>query len=116
MNDNNLIFCKCLGYNRPTEVWHNGEYLKTEKMTICDLVKAWREKWAELKGEWIVLSLNNRCYKAAQERIPYENFKTVCELLYEQKVICINAYTYTQQLGNLVMGNILRLIENDFIE
>lgn len=85
----NLIICEHLGCATPTIVYHKGECLKTESMYIADTVKAWRDKWYELSGEWIILALSDREYQAIRQST-LRSMKSVRELLYEQKVICIN--------------------------
>ena len=87
----NLIICEHLGYCTPTVVWHKGECMITEKLSLSDTVKAWREKWIEFWGgaEWIVLALDDKQYQALHQR-PLSSNLSVRELLYEQKVICIN--------------------------
>lgn len=84
-----LIICEQLGFNRPTIVYHKGERLETIGLDIETLVKTWRDKWFDLKWEWIVLALSERDYNAIKQR-PLTSTKSVRELLYEQKVICIN--------------------------
>lgn len=85
----NLIICENLGLMKPTVVYHKGERLETKELNIETLVKTWRDKWFDLKWEWIVLALSEKEYNAiCQRTLP--SVKSVRELLYEQQVICIN--------------------------
>lgn len=90
MNDN-LIISEHIGLNTPTTVYYKGERLETVGLDIETLVKTWCEKWFKFEHEnkWIVLACSDREYHALQQR-PLFAMKTVQEIFYEHKVICIN--------------------------
>lgn len=86
----NLIISEHIGLSTPTVVYHNGKRLETIGLNIETLVKTWREKWFRYDGnEWLVLACSDREYHALQQK-PLHAMKTVQELFYENKVICIN--------------------------
>lgn len=84
----NLLICDHLGLCTPTIVYYKGERLETVGLNIETLVKTWRDKWFDLRWEWIVLALPERDYNAIQQHTLHA-VKSVREILYENKVICI---------------------------
>lgn len=88
-NIDNLIICGHLGLCTPTIVYYKGERLETVGLNIETLTKTWRDKWFDLRNEWIVLALPERDYNAIHQHTLHA-VKSVREILYEHKVICIN--------------------------
>ncbi len=85
----NLIISEHIGFNTPTIVFHNGERLETIGLDVETLVKTWRKKWFEHWTGWLVLACSDREYKALQQKTICIN-KSLFEIFYEHKVICIN--------------------------
>jgi hypothetical protein len=85
----NLIICEHIGLFTPTIVYYKGERLETVGLDIETLTKTWRDKWIDLKWEWIVLAFTQEDYNAIQRKTLLAT-RSVREILYENKVICIN--------------------------
>lgn len=86
---NCFLMCKQIGLVNPTTVVYEGRELTTQGLSIEVLVDTWQRTFFRLSRQWICLGFTHKDFNAIQQR-PLASAKSVLELFYDNRVICVD--------------------------